>query len=85
MSKGKVYLLVTFLWATLCLSLHSGSLEVQKTYYDTLGVQETATDRQIQKAFHKLAVKFHPDKNKSAEAEGIFRQIVEGIQQHHAF
>lgn len=73
--------MVTFLWILSCLFVvQSVSLEIKKTYYDTLDVQKTATDRQIKKAFHKLAVKFHPDKNKSAEAETIFREIVEAYE-----
>ena len=74
-----VVLLVLVLFAVQ-VQVQSLSLELRKSYYDTLDVQKTATDRQIQKAFHRLAVKFHPDKNKSAEAETIFRDIVEGKQ-----
>ncbi|CAL8339310.1 unnamed protein product [Merluccius merluccius] len=76
-----VVLLVLVLFAVqVQVQVQSLSLEVRKTYYDTLDVQKTATDRQIQKAFHRLAVKFHPDKNKSAEAETIFRDIVEAYE-----
>ncbi|CAL8335862.1 unnamed protein product [Lota lota] len=82
MSQQSVHLLMgTVLWITSCLLVSQCvSLETQKTYYDTLDVQSTATDRQIQKAFHRLAVKFHPDKNKSSEAEKIFREIVEAYE-----
>lgn len=62
----------------LCLSeaLHAAS-ESSRNYYDTLKVEPTATDSQIKKAFRKLAVKYHPDKNKSADAEKTFREIAE--------
>lgn len=50
----------------------------KKDYYDILGVPKDATERQIKKAFHKLAMKYHPDKNKSPDAEMKFREIAEG-------
>ncbi|XP_074489076.1 uncharacterized protein LOC141766280 isoform X2 [Sebastes fasciatus] len=49
----------------------------RRTYYETLHVEPTATDSQIKKAFRILAIKYHPDKNKSAEAEVIFREVAE--------
>ena len=49
-----------------------------KDYYKILGVPRDASDRQIKKAFRKLAVKFHPDKNKAPDAEEKFREIAEG-------
>ena len=32
-------------------------------YYELLGVQRDATDKQIKKAFRKLSLQFHPDRN----------------------
>lgn len=49
-----------------------------KNYYEILGVDQQATDRQIKKAFRQLAVKYHPDKNKSKSAVEKFREIAEG-------
>lgn len=49
-----------------------------KDYYQILGVSRDASERQIKKAFRKLAVKYHPDKNKAANAEAKFREIAEG-------
>ncbi|KAM8884023.1 dnaJ homolog subfamily B member 9-like isoform 1-T2 [Synchiropus picturatus] len=49
-------------------------------YYDVLGVTRDATKRQIQRAFHQLALKYHPDRNKSPGAERKFRQIAEAYE-----
>ena len=44
-------------------------------YYKTLGVSKTATADELKKAYRKLAVQYHPDKNKSKEAEEKFKEI----------
>lgn len=46
-------------------------------YYETLGVSKTATDKEIKRAFKKLAHKYHPDSNESKEAEEKFKKINE--------
>ncbi|GAB6029915.1 DnaJ sub B member 9 [Chamberlinius hualienensis] len=51
-----------------------------KDYYEILGVSRDATDRQIKKAFHKLATKYHPDKNKEKTAEEKFREIAQAYE-----
>jgi len=47
-------------------------------YYKTLGVEKTASQEEIQRAFRKLARKYHPDINKAGDAEEKFKQIAVG-------
>jgi curved DNA-binding protein len=46
-----------------------------KSLYETLGVSENATAAEIKKAYRSLAKKYHPDMNKSPEAEEKFKEI----------
>lgn len=51
-----------------------------KDYYDTLGVKRAATDSEIKSAYRKLARKYHPDVNKTKEAEEKFKEINEAYE-----
>lgn len=50
--------------------------EVQLNFYQFLGVQQDASSADIRKAYRKLSLTLHPDKNKEENAETQFRQLV---------
>ncbi|XP_011841740.1 PREDICTED: dnaJ homolog subfamily B member 9 isoform X1 [Mandrillus leucophaeus] len=64
----------------ICILMITELILASKSYYDILGVPKSASERQIKKAFHKLAMKYHPDKNKSPDAEAKFREIAEAYE-----
>ena len=51
-----------------------------KDYYKVLGIAKNASEEDIKKAYRKMALKFHPDKNKSPEAEAKFKDIAEAYE-----
>src|SRR5687767_11013450 len=52
----------------------------KRDYYEVLGVERSADKETLKKTFRKLAQKYHPDVNKSPEAEPLFKEINEAYQ-----
>lgn len=55
-------------------------MAAKRDYYEVLGIQRTATDDEIKKAFRRLARQYHPDVNKEKSAEAHFKEINEAYE-----
>ncbi|KKU46717.1 MAG: Chaperone protein DnaJ [Microgenomates group bacterium GW2011_GWA2_46_7] len=52
----------------------------KKDYYEILGVNRSASESELKSAYRKLALKWHPDRNKEAGAEAKFKEINEAYE-----
>jgi len=52
-------------------------MAAKRDYYEVLGVTKTSSSDEIKQQYRKLALKFHPDRNQSAEAGEHFKEISE--------
>lgn len=53
----------------------------EKDYYKILGITPSASPDEIKSAYRKLAIKYHPDKNRDPNAEEKFKQISDAYQE----
>ena len=55
-------------------------MKMGKDYYKILGLARGANEDDIKKAYRKMALKYHPDKNKTPGAEEKFKEVAEAYE-----
>lgn len=55
--------------------VHNRTFSKRKSLYDVLDVSHTATQDEIKAAYYELSLKYHPDMNKSDEAQHMFQGL----------
>ncbi|MBN0919312.1 molecular chaperone DnaJ [[Mycoplasma] gypis] len=56
------------------------STNKKRDYYEVLEINKNATEKEIKSAYRKLAMKYHPDRNKEADAEEKFKEVTEAYE-----
>ena len=76
--KQKFFITIFFICISI-ISIASKKSDDENDFYKILGIKKDATDAEIKKAYRKLALKWHPDKNPNnrEEAEEKFKKINE--------
>ena len=70
--------LVVLVVVSLCLQTAVVTGVDDADYYKLLGISKDASEKEIKRAFRKLAVQYHPDKNPDPEARKKFEKIANG-------
>ncbi|KDE42937.1 molecular chaperone DnaJ [Metamycoplasma hyosynoviae] len=52
----------------------------KRDYYEVLGISKTASEKDIKTAYRKLAMEYHPDRNKAPDAEEKFKEVSEAYE-----
>lgn len=55
-------------------------MATNKDYYEVLGVIKSASADEIKKAYRKLALQYHPDRNKTKEADAKFKEVTKAYE-----
>ncbi len=55
-------------------------MAIKRDYYEVLGISHAASGEDVKKAFRKLALEYHPDRNKNSDAEERFKEVSEAYQ-----
>lgn len=53
---------------------------MKRDYYDILGISKSSSPDEIKSAYRKMALKYHPDRNKESDAEEKFKEINEAYE-----
>ena len=80
--QGGMAFLVVIVVLSLC--LETAVVAGEEDYYKLFGVSRDASKKEIKKAFRKLAIQYHPDKNPDPDARKRFEKIANGEHSHQS-